>query len=304
MDNFRALPKLNEKLEDLLRGTQARIAKVVGVYGSEVEVEMTGGARARYATTQTSVPIGQPGIIVSGFGNTGIFIPLHMSNPLGKQHYDKGNGIQIGSVDPDDIVSGTAFIEIAAGTSAGTIDGNHAIGIGVAPTAVGSYAIAIGSSANSSATGTGGIAIGRLAEATENSAVAIGNASKAKTNSAVAIGYLSDAAGLHGVAVGRESKTTAGYAVAVGYDADAGYSGTGYGEVAIGRSAKAKYARSIAIGHGATAQQHYDGVIAVNTLRIEPQTRNYSKLGLRRHDGTQVYLYISNTNEIIVNTSW
>lgn len=82
MDNFRALPKLNEKLQELADRSEARLATVVQSYGREVDVMLTGGAVARYASTVSGLRPGDTGAVIRGLGGKGLFVAMGVTYPI------------------------------------------------------------------------------------------------------------------------------------------------------------------------------------------------------------------------------
>lgn len=82
MDNFKALPKLNEKLEEMVSSGEARLATVVASYGNEVEVIVTGGARARFPSTHYDPPVGSSGALIATRGGGRLFIPMGIAIPI------------------------------------------------------------------------------------------------------------------------------------------------------------------------------------------------------------------------------
>lgn len=235
----------------------------------------------------------------------------HVAVSIGTQVTAAGGSVAIGYGAHADGDNGTAVgRQATASGSRSSAYGYNAIASAVSSTAIGdstdavserTVALGYNATAGSGTTATAAIAVGSSASATGLGAIAIGSGANTAASYGIVIGVGATMIPDYGIAIGNLASGR-GYAVALGYNTDAGY--VGHSAVAIGYQAKSNYARGVAIGHNVAVTRHYEGIIGVDTLKIEPQNRLYTKLGLRRVDGTQVYLYIDNSNVVQVNTSW
>lgn len=307
MDNvFKAMGvRLMQRVDAAIAATLPRQAFVTRSEGSHVFVrfahEGADSPESQFLSTVAGVPPGTMGWVFAIGGKKGLFVAADTKSPLGKHWYDRGDGIQVGSVDPSAIDPvASSFVAIGSGP---TITGSESVAIGIGASS-GYRGVSIGSEAMNA--GGHSIAIGRATVSTGSSAsIAIGHFTEATDDFSIAQGYTAKASSSHAIAIGFLAKGTAGYAVAIGPGADAGYSGSQYGEVAIGRSASAKYARGVAIGFQAATTRHYEGVIKADTLKVEPSSaRIHSKLGLKSTSGDWWYIWVDGNGDIQVNQAW
>lgn len=157
------------------------------------------------------------------------------------------------------------------------------------------------------------VVIGKSTESSENS-VAIGQTTKALSGGAGAFGYFAQATHWYATAVGGMSKALFDHTTAVGSSANAsGGNSTAMGReanaaggnsIAIGPYASAAHNQSLAVGASVSTSQAYQGVVKADAVEIVPASRLFSKLGLRRADGTRVFLSVNNSNQLQITTSF
>lgn len=327
------LQNLKSKATERNDGLDLSFVTVDSVSGDLVTVTTAygGGSTRKVARSKgPTVNVGDRGMLITTQGGGMVFIPTGgvdhhpgigddsiqigrsssaegtANITIGYQSHSAGtNGIAIGNgadaaTGPNHIAIGV--LSYASGT-ASTAYGYKASAVVGAATAIGPdasvtswYGTAIGSGATS---GSSGFAGGRLANA-GNDGIAIGNGPTA-TGTGIAIGK-SATANSNGIALGPGS-VSGGADIVIGINASTAQ-GSNWGKIAIGHSATNNYERGFAIGRNAVTDNHDQGVLAVNHLKLVNSLGSAgSVISMHRTDGSRVYLRVNNSNVLTVSTS-